>query len=78
MHKINSWSNKMVFSNTKLAIMNIPRRNFWGQTPPPDFDPQKDYYKILGVSKTATKAEIKKKYARIIFKELYLWEHICF
>lgn len=58
----------MIFNNRKLAMMNIPKRSFWGQTPPPDFDPQKDYYKVLGVSKTATKAEIKKKYAGFIVK----------
>ncbi|CAI2369144.1 unnamed protein product [Moneuplotes crassus] len=38
------------------------KRTFWGQTPPPDFDVDMDYYKILGVSKTASQADIKKKY----------------
>jgi len=41
--------------------MNIPRRNFWGNQQPPDFDPSKDYYKILGVSEKASQADIKKK-----------------
>lgn len=43
-------------------MSSLPRRSFWGQTPPPDFEVDKDYYKILGVSQNASKADIKKKY----------------
>lgn len=48
-------------------MFSLPKRGFWGQ-PPPDFDPQKDYYKILGVGKNASQADIKKKYLEIVRK----------
>ena len=42
-----------------------PKRSFWGAPPPPDFDPQKDYYKILGVKSESTQAEIKSRYIKV-------------
>ena len=62
MHTLSSFSKLKYLHVSKFGMINIPKRMFWGQPPPPpDFDPQKDYYKILGVSKTSTQAEIKKK-----------------
>jgi hypothetical protein len=31
----------------------------------PDFDPNTDYYRDLGISKTAPQSEIKKKYYQL-------------
>jgi hypothetical protein len=59
MHTLSSWSNKLVFINRRSAMFYTPKRSFWGQAPPPDFDTTKDYYKILGVKKDATQAEVK-------------------
>ena len=46
-------------------MVYVPKRTFWGAPPPPDFDPQKDYYKILGVKNDSTQAEIKSRYIKI-------------
>ena len=48
-----------MFINRRSAMFYTPKRSFWGQAPPPDFDITKDYYKILGVKRDATQAEVK-------------------
>ena len=39
-------------------------RRAWGNKPL-DFDPSKDYYKILGIPKTSKISDIKKKYYQL-------------
>lgn len=63
MHTYNKLNRLNKFYPSISRLFYQPNRTFWGSPQqPPDFDPQKDYYKILGVSKNASKDEIKKKY----------------
>jgi DnaJ-domain-containing protein 1 len=39
--------------------------------PSPTYFANKDYYKILGVPKSAEKAEIKKKYFELVHKKFF-------
>lgn len=41
------------------------RRGYFGRQNPPDFDPKKDYYKILEVNEKAKQAEIKNAFYRL-------------
>lgn len=52
-------------SNSLCLVASTGRRGFaWG-TPPPDFDTNKDYYKVLEVKETASQAEIKNSFYRL-------------
>ena len=57
-------SNKV---NNNLPIINTHRRQFFNRKPqePLDFDPKKDYYKILEVREGASKQEIKNAFFRL-------------
>ncbi|CAI2360545.1 unnamed protein product [Moneuplotes crassus] len=68
MHTYNKLGKLKSFYTQRPVQGYLPRRTFWGQQPPSDFDVTKDYYKILGVSKTASKADIKKKYFEYVKK----------
>jgi len=45
-------------------------RGFWGgkPEPPPDFDPNTDYYKVLGLTKKATDKDIKNMYYKLCYE----------
>ena len=51
----------------------MPQRSFWGgrgggQQKPPDFDPEKDYYAVLGLEKGASEKDIKNMYYKKCFE----------
>jgi DnaJ-class molecular chaperone len=41
------------------------KRTYFGGSPPPDFDPKKDYYKMLEVNEKASQTEIKNAFYRL-------------
>ena len=47
------------------SIVANQKRQFFGRGHPPDFDPSKDYYKVLEVKQSATQQEIKNNYYRL-------------
>jgi hypothetical protein len=52
-------------SPLQAALLATPSRPFsWG-APPPDFDPKKDYYKVLEVKDSASGQEVKHAFYRL-------------
>ena len=53
---------RIILSNSK-ALLKLNFRTFSRMNQ--DFDPNMDYYKVLGVSKTEKESELKKAYYKL-------------
>jgi len=51
-----------------LATLVVPPKRRFARTMGQDFDPDKDYYKILGVNKSASDKEVKIAYYKLAQK----------
>ena len=53
-------------------FIKIANKSFWGQgggkEPQYDFDVDKDYYKIMGLTKDATESDIKNAYYKLCYQ----------
>ena len=61
----------LIFRSPAAATPSIPMRSFWGGRKPEeplDFDPDTDYYKVLGLKKTASDKDIKNMYYKLCYE----------